>query len=52
VRWEYRWPFRDKGHVSRGKVDVGTTEFGIDLEDDVGTVLALGIGNVFHLVVR
>lgn len=38
--------------MSRGKVDVCTTEFGIDLEDDVGAVLALGIGNVFHLMVR
>jgi hypothetical protein len=52
MRWEYRRPFRDKGHVSGGKVDVCTTEFGVDFEDDVRAILALGVGNVFHLIVR
>lgn len=34
------------------KVDIGTAEFGIHFEDDVCTVLTLGIGDMFHLTVR
>jgi len=48
----YRRPFRDKGHVARRKVDIGATEFGIDFEDDVCTVLTPGVGDMFHLIVR
>ena len=38
--------------MTRRKIDVGSSEFGIDLEDDVGTILTFGVCNMFHLQVR
>jgi hypothetical protein len=35
--------------VTRGKVDIGATEFGVDFETDVGAVLTFGIGDMLHL---
>jgi hypothetical protein len=35
--------------VTRRKVDIGTSKFGVDLENNVCAVLTFGIGNVFHL---
>ena len=45
-------PFRHKRHMTRREIDIGATEFGVDLEDDIGAVLTFGVGNMFHLQVR
>jgi hypothetical protein len=36
--------------VTGWKVDIRTTEFGINLEANVGAVLTFGIGDMFHLI--
>jgi hypothetical protein len=47
--WEYRRPLRHKRHVPWRKINVGTAEFGVDLETDIGAVLSFWIGDMFHL---
>ena len=49
---EYCRPLGNKWYMARRKIDVGTTQLGVDFENNIRTVLALGIGNMFHLAVR
>ena len=35
--------------MARWKIDIGSSEFGIDFENDIGAVLTFWIGDMFHL---
>jgi len=37
--------------MSRREVDIGTAKFGVEFENNVGTILTFWISNVFHLTV-
>ncbi len=37
--------------MTRWEVDIGTTKFGVEFENNVGTVLTFWVSNVFHLTV-
>jgi hypothetical protein len=46
---KYSRSLRDEGHMTRWKVNVGSSKFGIDFENDISAILAFRIGDMFHL---